>query len=204
MSYKPQKMLRAFAFFLVACLAHGSVFAVVPGGDASNNSLGILNAADAETVKVNGNAAQDGMTILSGAEIQTGAGGATINLRQLGRVELGSGTTVKLVFTAGRIELQVIGGQAELTAFKGVTGVLTDPDGKSLTTDSTLETSSVGNGSVQVPVVPAPPAQTGLFGMGMWGTVAGFGGVIGGSVIAWVAATKPGKASQGPVSRVQP
>ena len=194
MSFRSKQMLRAFAFFLVACLAHSSVFAVVPGGDASGNSLGILNAADAESVKVNGNAAQDGMTILSGAEIQTGAGGATINLRQLGRIELGSGTTVKLVFAAGRIELQVIGGQAELTAFKGVTGILTDPDGKSLMTDSTLETSSVGNGAGLPSAAPAPAAQTGLFGMGMWGTVAGFGGAIGGSVLAWVAATKPGKA----------
>lgn len=213
MFFRHKKSLHAIAFFLVFCLAGGSAFAAMPDGNAPPGtdqpkelSAGILTAPDAPSVRVNGNAAQDGMTILSGSEIKTGSnGGATINLRQLGKAELGSETTVKLVFTAEHVTLQVFSGQAQLTTFKGISGLLINPDGKEIKTDSSLEASSVGNSApiVADSTATVPVVNKGLFGLGSWTTMGLFGGVIGGSVLAWGAAVS-GDASQSPVSRVQP
>lgn len=213
MFFRYKRSLHAIAFFLVFCLANGSALAAMPDGNAPPGSVqpnemlaGVLNAPDAQSVRVNGNAAQDGMTILSGAEIKTGSnGGATINLRQLGKAELGSETTVKLVFTAEQVTLQVFSGQAQLTAFKGVSGLLVNAEGKELKTDPSLETSSIGNsGSILTnSTAPVPVVSGGLFGLGAFGTMGLFGGVIGGSVLAW-SAVGSDEASQSPVSRVQP
>jgi len=214
MFFRYKKPLQTITFFLVICLANGYVLAGIPGGNApvdtvhaKSPSAGVLDAFDAQSVRVNGNAAQNGMTILSGAEIKTSTnGGATINLRQLGKVVLNSETSVKLVFTAEQVNLQVLSGQAELTTFKGVNGILTDVDGKALKTDSSLEISSVGNSQQTIADAAVPVLETapGLFGLGLWGTVTSVGGVVGGAVLALVAATQPSNASQGSVSRVQP
>ncbi len=213
MFFRYKKPLQAAAFFLVICLANGYVLAAIPGENAIMDTAhpetpfsGVLNAFDASSIRVNGNAAQDGMTVLSGAEIKTGVnGGATINLRRLGKVELSSETTVKLVFAAEQVDLQVLSGQAELTTFKGINGLLTDAEGKSLMTDATIEISSVGNAETAAAASPGVSvASPGLFGMGFLGTAAAIGGVVSGSVLVWVGATKPGNSSRGPVSRVQP
>jgi hypothetical protein len=163
-----------------------------------------LNTFGEQSVSVNGNAAFNGMTILSSAEIRTGKNsGATINLRQAGRVELCSETSAKLVFTPEQIYLQLFSGQAKLTSYKGITGVLTAADGKELKTDPNLETSSVGDcETTVVEVPPVAPGSTGLFGMGTWSTMAVFGGIVGGSALAWVADRTVN--SEETLSRVQP
>lgn len=213
MFFRPKKSLQAIAFFLVFCLANGYALAAAPDGNAppgtdqpNELSAGILTAPNAPSVRVNGNVAQDGMTILSGSEIKTGtSGGATINLRELGKAELGPETTVKLIFTADQVTVQVFSGQAQLTTFKGVSGSLINPDGKELKTDPSLETSSIGNGATVAAdsTASAPVMNEGLFGLGTWGGMGLVGGVVGGSVLAWAAA-ESGNASQSPVSRVQP
>lgn len=215
MSFKYKKSLQTITLVLFICLANGYVFAVLPDGDALADTVqpkvllaGILTAIDAQSVRVNGNAAQNGMTILSGAEIKTNKdSGATINLRQLGNVELSSETSVKLVFTAKQINLQVLSGQARLTTYKEIKGVLTGADGIVLKTDSSLEISSVGNSETSTedtPLSVPSTASSGLFGWGMWGTATVVGGVVGGTVLSWIVATQPDDASQSPVSRVQP
>ncbi len=214
MVFKYKKLLQVVTLFMIVCVANGYVFAFITDGNSVSAAqpkdllAGILKAFDAPSVRVNGNAAQDDMTILSGAEIQTSKNsGATINLRQLGKVELNSETSVKLVFTAERIELQVLNGQATLTTYKNVSGVMTGADRRVLKTDSSLEISSVGNSETAIAdaPLPVPPvAAPGLFGMGLWGTAAVAGGVIGGTVLVWVAATAPTDASRSPVSRIQP
>lgn len=197
----------------MVCLANGYVFAVLPveksPAETVNGktlSSGILNTFGEQSVLVNGNAAFDGMTILSSANIKTGKNsGATINLRQIGRIELCSETSAKLVFTAERVDLQLLSGKAKLTTLKNITGVMTAFDGKVLMTDSTLETSSIGDCEttiVEVPT-PAPNTTTGLFGMGMWGTVAAFSGVVGGSALVWFVA-ETGNNDDRTVSGVQP
>ena len=210
--YKYKKMLQTIAFFLVICLANGYVFAILPGEKSPDEakhkevSSGILNSSGDQSVLVNGNAAFNGMTILSGAVIKTGKNsGATINLPQIGLVELTSETTVKLVFTSERVDLQLLNGKAKLTTFKSINGSLIGTDGIILTTDPTLETSSVGGWETtnrDVPL-PVPISSTGLFGMGMLGTLAALGGVIGGAALVWVTATNNNNENQ-TVSSVQP
>lgn len=214
MFFRSKKSLHAIAFFLVFCLASGSALAAMPDGNAppgadqpNELSAGILTAPDAPSVRVNGNAAQDGMTILSGSEIKTSSSsGATINLRRLGKAELGADTTVKLVFTDEQVTLQVFGGQAQLTTFKGVSGLLINADGKELKTDPSLDASSIGNIAAVAAASTAatvPVVSGGLFGLGALGTMGVVGGVVGGSVLAWAAAAT-GDASESPVSSVQP
>ena len=212
MSFRYKKLLQTIAFSLVICLANGYVYAVLPGEKLPDEARkgkpllsGILYTFGEQSVLVNGNVALNGMTILSGADIKTGKNsGATINLPQIGIVELTSDTSVKLVFTAEQIDLQVLSGKAKLTTFKNISGSMTDTDGKVLKTDSTLEISSVGGWETTIVEVASPVSgtSTGLFGMGMWGTAGVFGGIIGGSALAWFAA-EPGNGDR-TVSGVQP
>ncbi len=128
------------------------------------------------------------MTILSGTKIRTGKNsGATINLRQIGSIELCSETTAKLVFTDELIDLQVLSGKAKLTTFRNTKGFMTGSDGKVLKTDPTLEISSIGDCETTIVEVvpPVPAAETGLFGMGLWGTVAAVSGIVGGTALVW-------------------
>jgi len=213
MSFRYKKLLQTTAFLLVICLANGSVFAALsdeksPAGTVRSKDLssGILNTFGEQSVSVNGNAAFNGMTILSGAVIKTGKNsGARINLRQIGIVELTSESSVKLVFTAEQIDLQVLSGKAKLTAFKGITGTMTDTDGKVLKTDPALEISSIGGWetTLATAALSVPAASSGLFGMGIFGTIAAVGGVVGASTAAWFAA-RAGNTEEGTLSNVQP
>lgn len=211
MSFKYKKLLQTTVLFLVFCLSNSFVFALrgganVPADTAEPKVLltGVLNALDAQSVRVNGNIAQDGMTILSGAEIKTGVnGGAVVKLYQLGKVELDAETSIKLVFEAQNVDLQILSGRAVLTTYKDVKGKLTDANGKVSTTDSTLEVSSVGNKEI-IPAGASLPetvaAAKGLFGFGMWGTF----GIIAGSALTWMAVTNSNNDALRPISSVQP
>ncbi len=198
MSFRYKKLLQTITFLLVVCLANGSVFAVLPAENSPAAAVkgktlpsGILNTFGEQSVLVNGYAAFDGMTILSGTNIKTGKNsGATINLRQIGSVELCSETSAKLVFTADQVDLQLLSGKAKMITLKNINGVMTGLDGKVFKTDSTLETSIIGDCETTVVEVPSPVSggSTGLFGMGMWGTAAAFGGIVGGSALVWFTA----------------
>ena len=221
MSIRSEKKIQTITVFLLICLSNAYVSAAVPdenipvedisveniavAAKGKKLSAGILNTFGARLVLVNGNAAFDGMTILSGVGIKTGKNsGATIDLRQIGIIELSSESSVKLVFTAGRIDLQLLSGKAKLTAFKGIAGSLTGPDGKILSTDPGLEISSVGGLETTAAAPPAiPAAPAGLFGMGVLGTLTAFGGIVGGAAMVWVAA-RAANAENRTVSGVQP
>jgi len=213
MSFNYKKILQTITFFLVVCLANGYVFAVLPDENSSAEAAkgkrplsGILSTSGEQSVLVNGNAAFNGMTILSGMEIKTGKNsGATISLPQIGMIELTSETSVKLVFTAEQVDLQILSGNAELTTFKSITGIITGIDGKILMTNPILEVSSIGGLAIPAAAVllPIPAATTGLFGIGMLGTAAAVGGVVGASSLVWFAATTANNANR-TVSNVQP
>lgn len=211
MSIKYKKLLQTTTLFLVFCLSNSYVIAFTADANASADVVepkglltGILNAFDVQSVRVNGNIAQDGMTILSGAEIKTGNNcGAVIKIFQLGKVELDAESSVKLVFEDQRIDLQILSGKAVLTTYKNVKGEMTDTDGKVLKTDSALETSSVGTNESECAGASLPEtsrASKGLFGFGIWGTF----GIVTGSVITWMAAANSNNDSQRPVSSVKP
>jgi len=213
MFFNYQKKIQTITFFILICLTGGYIFAVPPGektsaGAAKEKKLfsGVLSTIGDQRVLVNGNAAFNGMTILSGMEIKTGKNsGATINLQPAGIVELAAETSVKLVFKAEQIDLQVLSGKAKLTTFKTYNGSMSDTDGKILTTDPTLEISSVGD--LDIPVVnippPVPAASTGLFGMGMLETLTIFGVTVGTSTLTSFAVSSANE-DNGTVSRVRP
>lgn len=208
MSFKCKKPLQTITFFLFFCLANSSVFAFIPDGNVSADTTaqkvsytGILNAADPLSVRVNGNIAQDGMTILSGAEVKTGNnGGAVIKIHQLGKIELSGETSVKLAFSAQNVDVQIVSGQAVLTTYKGVKGKLSDANGKVLMTDSTLEISSIENSAVALSPETTVAAPT-LFGFGFWGTI---GLVVTGTVVTWLAVTQLNNDPERSISSVQP
>ena len=212
MNFKYKKMFQTISLFLVLCMSNVIAFAAINDNPAQPEDVllaGVLIVTKSQAVKVNGNPAQDGMTILSGSEISTGENStALIDMPQLGKVELGSETSVKVVFMTEHVEVQMLSGQAKLTTYKGVIGFLTNVDGKFLKTDPKLETSTVANG--EYAVVDTPPAigpaiaSPGLFGMGVWGTVASVSGVIGGTVAAVGAISSAGSSEENPISRVRP
>ena len=214
MSLIYKKLFQKITFLLVISLANGFVFAVPPNQNLPAKAVnkktlpsGILHPSGEKSVSINGNAAFDGMTVFSGTNIKTGKkSGAVINLRQIGRVELCSETSAKLVFTAEQIDLQLLSGKAKLTTLKNINGSMTGSDGKTQNTDPKLETSSTGDcdmdDDVVIAAAPAAAPATGLFGMGLWSSVAIFGGIVGGSALVWFADEIGSR--EGTVSGVQP
>ncbi len=211
MSFKYKKLLQTTTLFLFFCLSNSYVFAFIPGANTPAETVepkvlytGILNAFDIQSVRVNGNIAQDGMTILSGAEIKTSNNcGAVIKIYKLGKVQLDAETSVKLVFSDQYIDLQIQSGKAVLTTYKNVKGKMTDTNGEVLTTDSSLEISSVGSNESICAGALLPETwvdSKGLFGFGMWRTF----GIVASSVVTWVAVTNSSNDSQRPISSVQP
>ncbi len=214
MSFKYKTLFQTTTLFLFLCLSNSYVFAIKADANAPSDTsepkvlfTGILNAPDIQSIRVNGNIAQDGMTILSGAEIKTGnSSGAMITIYQLGKVELDAGTTVKLVFSDQYIDVQIPSGKAVLTTYKNVKGKMTDMNGKVLMTDSSLEISSVGTdgnigaGTLLPATSAASNASNGLFGFGMWEII----GLAAGSAVTWVAVASSINDSQRPISSVQP
>jgi hypothetical protein len=77
-------------------------------------------------IKVNGNPAQTGATVLSGNTIETGRDGdASIEMAQLGRVQLRPSTEIKLTMESGRYEVLVEDcGSVTATVPAGVSAVL--------------------------------------------------------------------------------
>lgn len=80
---------------------------------------GTLTVKEGE-VKINGNAAQIGATVMSGSTINTSSNGkAIIDLGALGRVELGDNTTVTLTCAAGLLQIRSDCNRTEVKVRKG-------------------------------------------------------------------------------------
>jgi hypothetical protein len=95
----------------------------VPADEASA-SAGVLSSTG--SVKINGNVAESGATVLSGSTVSTGAdGNASIQLGDLGRINLSPNTTVTIVVTNGRVEVTMTGGGSFAQSLPhGVVGVV--------------------------------------------------------------------------------
>ena len=106
--------------------------------------FGILIARNFAPVWVNENFAVDGMTILSGSQIRSGKTSAVIEIQNIGEIELCPAATVKLLYSRERVDVSLVNGQASLTTFRNIVGVLSIVDGRNLRTDVSLRTSSVG------------------------------------------------------------
>lgn len=182
MSIKSKNHLKFVTIALIVCVSNLFIF-------AQTNLLGVLNTTDASEIKVNGNSAANGMTIVSGTEIRTGKVGATVRIPQLGDVDICPNSVVKIVFSAGQVNLGLSTGQGKLTATQNNSGTITLPTGEVLKTDPTLSVSTVGPGClVPTGVPPSNNGSGGLFGLGIGGTIAVLSGIAGATILIVVLA----------------
>jgi hypothetical protein len=106
--------------------------------------MGKLRTRNNKPVLVNSNKAGSGTTIMSGAQIQCPDKiGATVDLGQLGRLDIAPNTDLTLRFVAGEVSVQLRSGYVVLTTKKGVTGVVTTSEGAVYTTDPSKPSSVI-------------------------------------------------------------
>jgi hypothetical protein len=90
-----------------------------------------------QPINVNGQSTGSGTSILSGATIETSTDqSATVNVPQLGSVDISPNTKVVLTFEQGKLNAQVIYGCVILTARKNTTGEITTEKGSIGKTDA--------------------------------------------------------------------
>ena len=151
-------------------------------------SLGRLIATPGKATLVNGNYAQTGDAIASGAQI-TSEATAAVDLGILGRVDLGPNSAITLDFTPTTVDVRVAGGCAILTS-STVAGTITSSEGAIQRTDASHQVvnlcagaSSLVNNTPNGEVVSSPAAPpSGVPDGAPSGTGNGQGG--GGSVSA--------------------
>lgn len=86
---------------------------------------GRLTTRGNNPVTLNGNSARSGETVFSGQPMQTPAGvGATVNLPELGRVDIAPDSNVSLSFGDGKVDVALVSRCAILTANRGTAGTL--------------------------------------------------------------------------------
>ena len=97
-------------------------------------------------ITVNGNSAQGGASILSGAVIETPDNvTATIQIGDLGEVQLTPGTIAVIEFSGNNIKLTLKKGCGSLQTNKGTTGSVVNDQGQLLMTNSSAEEGVVGD-----------------------------------------------------------
>jgi hypothetical protein len=98
---------------------------------------GKLTTSNNKSITVNDQKVKSGAEISSGSDIKSPEKvGATIDLKELGRIEIGPSTDVRLGFDASGIIVHLRTGHVVLTTNKGFTGHLTTSEGTRLRTDS--------------------------------------------------------------------
>jgi hypothetical protein len=115
----------------------GTLFA---SGPQLNNNLpaqaGVLQTSS--PVSINGNQAEDGIVILSGSRIQTLNKGASVQIPQVGLIQLDSGTNATLDFTKQNVTLNLTTGNAKLIVKDGINGKIVTNTGKTVKTTTAL------------------------------------------------------------------
>ena len=143
---------------------------------AGSELMGKLRTLDNKPVSVNNHKAKSGTTIPSGSDIQCPDKiGATVDLGQLGHIDVAPNTDLRLAFDAYGVTVYLRSGYVRLTTNKGITGTATTSEGKVFRTDSSKVSSvvaktkdaigpeSVGAGAIGTSL-PAPRIARGLEG----------------------------------------
>jgi hypothetical protein len=150
--------------------------------------MGTLRTRDNKPVLVNGNKVSSGTTILSGARIQSPAKtGATVDLPALGRLDFAPNTDFIITFDVSKISVRLKAGYVVLTTRKGISGIVTTPDGKAFETDSAKVSSVVARTAGALgPEASVPIGAAGGMGAGTAAVTVGGAGaaVIGGAAAA--------------------
>ena len=98
---------------------------------------GKLRTLNNKAITVNNHKAKSGNIIPSGSEIQCPEKiGATVDLGELGHVDMAPKTDLRLGFDAYGVTVHLRSGYIVLTTNKGITGTVTTSEGKMLRTDS--------------------------------------------------------------------
>jgi hypothetical protein len=103
---------------------------------------GSLTTQGNKPIMVNGTATMGGMTIVSGASMETPDGvGATVNLGALGSLQIEQNSKLTLEFQKGSVKVMLLQGCVTLRTKKGTSGEVDNPQG-------TIGTSSPGKDGV--------------------------------------------------------
>ncbi len=125
MRSQSNRIIQIISFMLI--LSVGTLFASVPR-PSDNKLAGVLQTSS--SVVINGNSAEDGTTILSGAQITTRDQNASIRIPQIGSVQLDPNTTAILDFSNSAVNVKVLKGNASLNSIDGVQGTVVNSDGE--------------------------------------------------------------------------
>ncbi len=137
-----RNILKATALLLAFSLvqfyfAFGATSARATNNEAPGGLVfGRLAVAENQTIFLNGNTADAGATIFSGAELQTlDTVNATVQIPSVGRLEMSPNSKLTLDFTRDSVSVRLSEGNATLTTFKGIDGSLTTPEGTMVRSD---------------------------------------------------------------------
>ena len=168
-----RRAIRATALLLVFSLLHvyagASLAAIMPQGQVMT---GELITRDNKPVLVNGIQTKSGMTILPGANLETGDQvSATINLGPLGSLEISPNTKVLLDFSEDQIKVKLIQGCLVLRVKEKNYGEIYTDKGKLTSNDPNLKQAAV------LDVCNPPGATAPVINRKVLGTVIG-GGIV--------------------------
>ena len=152
-----------------------------------------------QPITINGQSANTGASILSGATIETGADqSATVNIGPLGTVDISPNTKVVLTFAEGNIKALVIYGCVIVTARKNTTGEIATEQSSVGKTDpaagGVLEM-CLQQGAAAPVVGPGVAVGAGAGAPAGAATAAGAGGLFGLGVPATIAIVTAGTAA---------
>jgi hypothetical protein len=149
----------------------------------SGDMTGKLKTLKNQSITVNGNSANTGDTVMSGATLVSGDQvSATVNLGPLGSIDLAPNTQVELSFSNGQIRVRLIQGCVILNTKKGTSGEISNAGGVIAHNDSNGREATALD-VCQVPGSPAPIVGQGAAAAAGAGGAGGGGAAAGGAAV---------------------
>ncbi len=131
------RLVKTISFVVVALVLQTVVL-------AAPATIAKLKTRNNKAVKVNGQKATTGTSLVSGSNIQTpDKVGATVDMGLLGRLDIAPNTEVSVTFGKGVVSVQLRSGYVVLTTNKGVSGTVNSNDGEVFKTDSSKNSSVI-------------------------------------------------------------
>lgn len=169
MASKHSAAIKLTALLLVIAIAQVYVLA-----NPGVSLFGRLITNGDSVITINSAEARSGTTVLPGAQLQTPEdAAATVRLESLGKLDIAPNTNLTLDFSEGKIDVNVVAGEATLTANKGVNGSITF-NGKVERTDPSVDSSTAS-------ATAAAPAMSKKKKAWWW-----IGGIGGGIFLIWL------------------
>ena len=214
MTSKRQRATSAIALLLIFSISQIYVHASLAGKSllttntaAAPVPTGKLTTRGNNPITVNGNSTRSGMTVLSGAQLQTPTDvGASVQLGRLGVLRLAPETSLTLNYDDSSVDVVLASGYITLTTNEGVKGSITTPDGKTERTNSATRSTITGQTDDQdndknkkkkgAVILPGSGAEegAGLFGGISTGAAEAFGLIVlGGAITAAIIISNHGR-----------